>query len=202
MQSNNPVPPTPAEVRYRRETVDVVSTRPDAVLERRVNTKEETGAFIVIPWRSTESTWEQVCVSPCKGVELDRYSSYRVAGANGISSSSPFTLPQGNESVHLQIDAGNRQARRGGLFLTGVGTVALIVGGSLLLAAGNVDNHHDKVETRDAGWISGASGLVVLAIGIPLALLTRTTVFADDHPLRAADATPSKPRFTGNGFIF
>jgi hypothetical protein len=190
--------PTPAEIRYRRVQVDVESNRPNAVVERRVSQQEENGWFILLPWHSARSTWEQVCVAPCAGADLDRYSTYRVAGANGISGSLSFTLPQGSDSLHLRVDAGNRYANKTGVVLSGVGLAALIVGGALLVDASNIKDHNDDVHTRNAGYVTGGVGIVALAIGIPLAILTRTSVYAGEVPLRAAAA----PRFTGNGFTF
>jgi hypothetical protein len=194
-----PVPPTPAEQQYRRVTVDVASTRPNAVLERRTLTRDTMGAFLILPWRSSESDWETACVAPCVGALLDRYSAYRVAGANGISSSYAFTLPQGEDAIHLRIDAGSRLANRTGALLVGVGTAAMIVGVSLLIAATNVKNHDDEVRTRDAGWITGGVGVAAFGVGLPLLFLTRSTVYSGDRPLQQAE---SKPRFIGNGVVF
>ncbi len=196
---SEPVAPTPAEVRYRRMSVDVTSTRPDAVLERRVSVKDENGAFIVIPWHSTQSTWEQVCIAPCRGADFDRYSTYRVSTANGISSSGSFTLPQSDATVHLELNAGSRLANRAGVAVGGAGLAALIVGGSLLIAGENVSDHDGRIKTRNAGFIVGGLGIVMMAIGIPLAIMTRTYVYADNQPVRVAD---TKPRFIGNGFVF
>ena len=196
---SEPVAPTAAEVRYRRVSVDVASTRPDAVLERRVTVKEDTGAFLFFPWRDSQSTWEQVCVAPCRGADLDRYSTYRVAAENGITGSRPFTLPQGDGAVHLQLKAGDRMANHAGVALGAAGIAALIVGGSLLIAGENADTHDDRIHFRNAGFATGAAGIVAMAVGIPLAILTRTCVYADDQPLRMAS---NRPRFTGNGFVF
>ena len=196
---SEPVAPTPAEVHYRRMSVDVTSTRPDAVLERRLSVKEESGAFVVIPWHDTQSTWEQVCIAPCHGADFDRYSTYRVATANGISSSGTFTLPQSDATVHLELKAGDRRANRAGVALGGAGFAALVVGGSLLIAGENVGDHDGRIKTRNAGFIVGAAGIVAMAIGIPLAIMSRTYVYADNEPVRLAN---TKPHFTGNGFVF
>jgi hypothetical protein len=196
---SEPVAPTPAEVKYRRMAVEVTSTRPDAVLERRVNVKETNGAFLVLPWHDSESTWEQVCVAPCRGADFDRYSTYRVSTMNGISSSSSFTLPQTDAMVHLELRAGDRRANRAGVALGAGGFAALVVGGSLLIAGENVDDHDGRIRTRNAGFIVGAAGIVMMAIGIPLAIMSRTYVYADDQPVRVAN---TKPRFIGNGFVF
>jgi hypothetical protein len=153
----------------------------------------------VLPWHDTQATWEQVCIAPCLGADLDRYSTYRVAAANGIASSHVFTLPQSGDSLHLRLDAGSRDANRLGVGLGGLGFVAVVVGGSLVLAASNVKDHDGEVRTRDAGLITGGAGIVLLAIGIPLAILTRTYVYAGDSQVRTA---ATNPRFVGNGFVF
>jgi hypothetical protein len=97
------------------------------------------------------------------------------------------------------VDAGNRYANRTAVVLGGAGLAALIVGGALLVDASNIKNHDDEVHTRNAGYVTGAVGIVALAIGIPLAMLTRTSVYAGETPLRAAG---TGPRFTGNGITF
>jgi hypothetical protein len=197
----SPVPaPTPSEIRYRRLAVDIESTRPDAVLERRVSTKESNGVWLVIPLHTDESTWEQVCIAPCQGVDLDRYSTYRVAAGNHISASRSFTLPQGGDSTHLKLDAGDLRAHRAGVFVSSVGMASLIVGVALLSAAPSVDDPAKAHDWRIAGWTTGFAGIALLAVGIPLALLTNTTVYADND--RRMATAPSKPRFTGDGFTF
>jgi hypothetical protein len=67
------------------------------------------------------------------------------------------------------------------------------------VAASHVENHDNEVHTRTAGFVTGGTGLLAIAIGIPLAMMTRTCVYADDKPLRAASAMP---RFVGNGWAF
>jgi hypothetical protein len=168
--------PTRAELRRRRVAVHVESTRPGAVLERRVVTKESQGAFIVLPFKSTEATWEQVCVTPCS-VDLDRFSSYRVSAQNHIAGSKTFTLPQHGDSLELKVKAGNLLLHHTGQAMTGMGIIAFIVGGSLLFTASDF-RHAD--DARAAGVITGGAGIVLAAIGIPLSIISSTKVHAEN----------------------
>jgi hypothetical protein len=158
-------------------SVRVDSTRPSAVLERRVSVKEQLGAFALVPYKSTEATWEPVCVTPC-AVDLDRYSTYRVNAQNHISRSTSFTLPQNADALHLKIKAGNLVVHRTGEIMTGIGLAAIIVGGGLLIAAS--DFRHPDNE-RAAGAMTGGAGAVFAAIGIPLALASATKVHTESE---------------------
>jgi hypothetical protein len=169
----SPVPaPSPAEMRHRRVSVDVESTRPSTVLERRVSVTESEGAYFYLPFQSRSSIWEEVCVTPCQ-VDLDRFSTYRVTARNGVSGSRPFSLPQENEAFALKVDAGDLLAHRAGAALTGAGIAAVVVGVALIAGEGIFS---DEDKARTAGYITGGAGLVLMAVGIPLALMTATTV--------------------------
>jgi hypothetical protein len=173
--TTSPIPgPSAEEMRHRRVPVDVESTRPGAVVERRVSVTENDGAYFFLPFRSTSAIWEQVCVTPCQ-VDLDRFSTYRVSARNGISPSQSFTLPQSADSLQLQLDAGHLLMHRAGKAMAATGLAAVIVG-TALIAGKSIFNDEDKA--RDAGFITGGAGLVVMAIGIPLAVLTATGVSA------------------------
>ncbi len=169
----SPVPaPTPEELGRRRLSVRIDSGRPGAVVERRVTTAESAGAFIVLPFKYTDTTWEQVCVSPCV-TDLDRFSTYRVRAQNGISVSKPFTLPQDKDVLHLKLRTGSLVAHRGGEILTGIGLAAVIVGGALLITASDFRHPDDE---RAAGGITLGGGVVFAAVGLPLAIATTTRV--------------------------
>jgi hypothetical protein len=167
--------PTPEEIRRRRVTVTVDSTREGTVLERRTSVKEELGAVVVIPFRAVDSTWEQVCVAPCE-VDLDRFSSYRVSSQNGVSSSRAFTLPQRIDALQLHVDAGDLLAHRIGQTLTVGGVSAMIVGGCLLAAASSFSHPNDA---RIAGGITGGLGVAATAVGVPLTFGTVSHVDVD-----------------------
>lgn len=168
--------PTPEELRRRRIVVHIDATRPSSVVERRVSVKENIGAFIILPYRGSESTWEQICVTPCS-VDLDRFSTYRVPAQNHVSASRPFTLPQGRDVLHLKIDSGDLVAHRTGEAMGGIGVAAIIVGVGLLAAS---PNFHHPDDARIAGGTTGGIGILLAAVGIPLAYLTRTTVAAEE----------------------
>ncbi len=173
--------PTPEEIRRRRVTVRVDSTRPDTVLERRTSVKEEVGAFIILPFRASDATWEQVCVTPCEA-DLDRFSTYRISPQNKVSGSHPFTLPQRMDALHLNVDSGSLVAHRSGQTLSVIGISAMIVGASLLLAASDFKHPNDA---RIAGGVTGGAGVALAAVGIPLALATESHVSssANDHAI-------------------
>lgn len=169
--------PSPEEIRRRRVTVRIDSTRPDTVIERRTSVKEEIGAFIVIPFRATDATWEQVCVTPCE-VDLDRFSTYRVSPQNKVSGSHVFTLPQRTDALHLTVDSGSLLAHRAGQTLSVFGISAILVGASLLVAAPDFRHPNDA---RIAGGITGGAGVVLAAVGIPLALATTSRVGSESN---------------------
>ncbi len=169
----SPVPaPSPAEMRHRRVSVDVESTHPATVIERRVSVTETEGAYFFLPIQSRSSIWEEVCVTPCQ-VDLDRFSTYRVTARNGVSGSRSFSLPQESDALSLKVDAGTLLAHRVGAGLAATGFAAVIVGVALVAGEGIFS---DEDKARTAGYITGAAGLVVLAVGIPLSLMTVTTV--------------------------
>jgi hypothetical protein len=182
------VAPTAAEIRFRRVTVEVASDKPDTVVERRVSVKEDMGAFLVLPYRTVGATWEQVCVTPCQ-VDLDRYSTYRVSQQNGVTQSHAFTIPQGRDALRLDVNAGNATIHHVGLFLSGVGLVAVIVGLSLIVDAQNVVVPSHERETRAAGIITGGVGVASMAAGIPLSFMTLTHVKSDSGQ-KVSDVTP------------
>jgi hypothetical protein len=171
--------PTPEEIRRRRVTVRIDSTRPDNVVERRTSVKEEVGAFIVLPFRAMDSTWEQVCVTPCQA-DLDRFSTYRVRAQNGVSASHPFTLPQVPDALHLRVDSGSLVAHRVGQSLTLIGISAAIVGASLLVAAPDFRHPNDA---RIAGGVTGGTGVAFAAVGIPLTIGTDSRVQGDNREI-------------------
>lgn len=164
--------PTPAQLQERRLHVNVDSTKDSTVVERRVSVEEGNGTYIFLPYHSATATWEQVCVTPCN-VDLDRYSSYRVGALNHVAGSKTFTLPQSGNDLHLQVQAGDAFEHHVGQALTGAGLTALIVGVVLVAAA---HAFTDESDVRVAGFITGGAGIVVMAVGIPVTILTATHV--------------------------
>jgi len=153
-------------------TVDVESSKGSSVLERRVSVTEKNGVFFFLPYRSSEAIWEQVCITPCQA-DLDRYSTYRVGKMGGGVESSPFTLPQQTDRFQLKIEPGSAIGHRVGLSATAIGLAALVAGGGLIAAE---KLFSDQEKARNAGFIVGGAGIVLLGIGIPVAILTETKV--------------------------
>jgi hypothetical protein len=169
----SPVPaPSPDEVRHRRVTVDIDSPRSATIVERRISVTESGGAYLFLPYRSTESVWEQVCVTPCS-VDLDRFSTYRVGKLGGVIESRPFVLPQGTDRFQLRIEPGSAMGHRIGAATLGVGVTAFAVGAGLIAAQ---KTFRDETDARTAGFITGGAGLLLVAIGIPVTILTSTKV--------------------------
>ncbi len=173
-----------------------------AILERRISTDETYGRFaFVLPIVAETEKWEQVCVAPCS-VELDRHSTYRVARANNVPSTRDFTLPPESQNLHLQIEPGNLLWHRIATRVIGAGTAAAIVGGALITTA---SQFKDEDDVRLAGIITGAAGIVLLAVGIPLAIVNQTHVKTNGKTLANAPPPPAAkpgPKLTFGGVVF
>ncbi|HEY4014060.1 MAG TPA: hypothetical protein VGM06_12030 [Polyangiaceae bacterium] len=169
----SPVPaPTPQEIRERRVRTEIDSAMPGTVVERRISLSESGGAYFFLPFRSTESTWEQVCVTPCS-VDLDKYSTYRVGKVNGVLASRSFTLPQGLDRLSIKIEPGSALANHIAVSASAIGLTALIVGGALV---GAQKLFGDEDAARTAGFITAGAGIILLGVGIPVAILTKTKI--------------------------
>ena len=191
--------PTPGELQARRVLTTVESGSKNAVIERRISTEETYGRVLfAVPIHTKNQTWEQVCVAPCR-VDLDRFSSYRVAKANGMPSTREFTLPPGAPSLRLQVEPGDLLMHRIGGRLIALGTAASIVGGALITTASKFD---DEKEVRVAGIITGGAGILLLGIGIPLLIVSQTHVTADDRKLANRTPTKTGPKLTLGGVVF
>lgn len=181
----SPVPgPVAADLHARRVPTTIDSADKNAVIERRITSEESEGRIVfVVPFHAENETWEQVCVAPCK-VDLDRYSSYRVARANGIPSTHEFTLPPNAQSLNLKVEPGNLAWNRVGTRLAATGTAAAIVGGALIIGAAKFD---DEKDVRVGGIVTAGAGLLLLAVGIPLAIINQTHVTTDEKKLADND---------------
>lgn len=185
----------------QRTTVTVESTRADRepVIERRVKTDEMYGkTLFVVPQHNEVDTWEAVCVAPCT-VSLDKSSTYRVNGQNKVTQSAQFTLPPAADQVKLTVDPGNLWLHGAAKRVIGLGIASGIVGGALLTTAHTWDDHKEEKNVRTAGWITSAIGIGLVAIGIPVAILTQTHVKANDKRIAGR---PSPPKLTLDGLVF
>lgn len=179
--------------------VDVTSTKEPTLLEERAFVDESEGEVLFLPSHSRTSRWVQVCIAPCS-VDLDRYAAYRIGDLRGVPGTRTFTLPQGvagegprdNNGIAattLQVQAGDRMWHRLGGAMTGVGLAALVVGVSLV-AAEHVFS--DETQARNAGFITGGAGILVLGAGIALSIATSTHVYSGG----------SKIALTPSGLVF
>jgi hypothetical protein len=192
-------PPPPARADRVMVSVESSNLCHDVVIERRIKTDETYGrTLFLIPQHSEVQTWEQVCVAPCK-VEMDRASTYRVGRENFVTPSRHFTLPPGADQVKLDVQPGNFWWHAAATKLIATGTAAAIVGGALITTAHTWDSKSDERHVRNAGIITGAIGLGLLAAGIPIAILTQTHVKANERKVSAA---PRPRRLTPGGLIF
>ena len=75
--------------------------------------------------------------------------------------------------LHLGVDTGSLIEHRAGQTMTIVGLSAVIVGASLLIAASDFRHPSDA---RIAGAVTGGSGIVLAAVGLPLSILSTSHV--------------------------
>jgi hypothetical protein len=192
-----PVPPAASGSGSVPVTIDAGPK--NAVVERKVSTEEMYGrAVFIVPIHTENEKWESVCVAPCQ-VTLDRASRYRVTDSNGVTDTNEFTLPPGASQVDLRIDPGNLWMHRASRALISLGTAAAIVGGALITTASKFD---DEVEPRRGGIITGGIGVLLLGVGIPMAILSKTHVTAGDKKLATTPPRAIQPRLTPAGLVF
>lgn len=194
-RAQTPAPPEAQPQLHPHLHVDVTSTKTPTLLEERVFVEESEGTALFMPTDSRTARWEQVCIAPCS-VDLDRYAAYRIGDLRGVPGSRTFTLPQGTDTTTLQVQAGDRMWHRLGKAMTGVGLAALIVGVSLVAAE---HLFSDEDQARNAGFITGGAGIVVLGVGIALSIATSTHVYSSGT--RVAGGSHGMT-VTPNGLVF
>jgi hypothetical protein len=109
--------------------------------------------------------WKTVCPAPCN--EALPPGTYRIDG-DGIPTSSKFEL-RGNEQI--AVSPGNSAGYYGGRLLFFGGAFAAVLGG--IIYAGDSGQHEGITSMSQTLIIGGLGGVV---IGLPLWLLSRTTV--------------------------
>jgi hypothetical protein len=186
--AQQPAPPEVQPQVHPHLHVDVTSTKEPTLLEERVFVDESEGEMLLLPTQTRTARWEQVCIAPCS-VDLDRYAAYRIGDLRGVPGTHAFTLPQGADATTLQVQAGDRMWHRLGGAMTGVGLAALVVGVSLVAAE---HLFSDEEEARNAGFITGGAGILVLGAGIALSIATSTHVYSGG----------SKVALTPRGLVF
>lgn len=166
----------PPPVDDAKVVLKVDSSAPGTVIEKLDNRQEgvqlAVALPIYLPMYAWQSTWEPICVAPCK-VAFDRNGVFRVGKYNGISGSKPFTLPADVTQIH--VDARSVTPARLGIALSILGTLAVGAGGLIAYEA-DTPGVANPTAQRYFGWGVAAVGLAAIAIGLPLWILTRSNV--------------------------
>lgn len=123
----------------------------------------------VVGSEGSSESWKQVCVFPC-GVRVSPHMSYRVEGP--FPTSSAFVLPQGTETVRLQVKSGSKGGVAIGATLTSLG-VGSIVGGQILVGMG-FGYKNDELLKGGGIWLG--AGVLASLIGIPVWVTSVTKV--------------------------
>lgn len=175
--------------------LEVDSDNPQAVVKQLIDQSSSIAVAtnlrggVAVGGSSSES-WRQVCVVPC-GVRVSPHLSYRIEGP--FPTSSLFVLPQGTDSVRLQVKAGSRAgAILGGGLMGGIGLGSLLGAGLFLAFA------HDTKEQLIAGGVWMGVGVAIGLIGIPILLASRTEV----HASGGQRIAKRKVQWTGQGIVF
>ncbi len=187
-----------------KPTVELVvdADSPRALVERRTGTDEQWQTTLGIPSYTSIEHWEQACVTPCR-VRIDPHATYRVGG-DGVAPSPRFQVPQGRDSVRLHVHTRSGLARDIGVGLSVTGIAAIGLGSVGLVAASTVSNYVTQVDIRTAAYVSIITGVVFLAIGLPLWLIEHSTVTTESGEVLGATprATPPKRRFVAGALVF
>jgi hypothetical protein len=153
-----------------------------------------------VPVYTWGETWEQICVAPCT-VRGDPHSSYRVNG--DVAPSSRFVLPQGQDPVTLHLRTGSGGAYSAGVALTIFGTLALAGGAIVVFVAPSITSAVSESDTRIIGVSLLGGGTLMVAVGLPLWLLTGSSVVTPDGKrLANGDLRTGGVRVTPDGLAF
>jgi hypothetical protein len=165
--ADNPPPDPLDNVVVRSVTID--STRGATVVEKLSSTQDQHYMDVPMFPVYEQPTWSVLCVTPCRA-KVDLNGVYRVGPENGATMSSSFTLPPSVGALH--VSAGSSGVR-------GLARV-LLVAGSLGAAAGAATVFASSdTSTQRTGFALGGAGLLGVAIGIPLFILSRTRLQFD-----------------------
>jgi hypothetical protein len=191
-------PPHPARVKTSGVVIEIKTTRiqmeandPDILLEaknegsfpdgvkspdistdgtsgtddpRDADRDDSRGGAVTLPLDDRE--WDPVCAPPCAR-RLPRTALFRVSGSR-ITTSATFNLPPDRPDVILRVKAGASRWYWTGVILTAFGGSLGLGGIGPPLLAGATFSTTGKV-------LAGA-GAVMLAVGLPLWILNRTTI--------------------------
>lgn len=141
--------------------VSVVSDGPDVFLETRRESGPGDAGLPLDPGK-----WDAVCSPPCDR-PLPRAALFRVTGL-GVTVSPEFHLPPDRDQVILNVKAGKSTWYWAGVLLSAFGGSFVLGGAGPPLLSGGSFSGTEQI-------LSG-SGVVMLAVGLPLWILNRTTV--------------------------
>ena len=162
----------------------VTADKVGVVIEHRVNGVEGWQTTLGVPIYTSTQQWEPVCVAPCN-VKVDPNAIFRVGGV-GVAPSRDFVLPAQRKELRLQVSAGSGPAYDLGLGLTTTGALFAGIGVIPLVYAGSLTNTSAEETVRGLGVGILGAGVLMLAIGVPLWLLGKSTVFACPDGARIA----------------
>lgn len=134
-----------------------------------------------------------VCEAPCDQIIDGRAGQRFFFGGRGVSPSKRFQLGDEHGDLTVRVNPGSSALRGGGIALTVVGSVAALVGLSLLLtdAVLNASSSSPRLRGFDiAGVVTTAAGLPILAGGVVMLTMSSTT-----YSFLRSGATPGVVRF-------
>lgn len=123
-----------------------------------------------------------ICRGSCE-VPLAAAGLYKISG-HGITDSSVFRMPQGQETLELRVDAGSSVDRTWGWVSMGIGVTSMLLGAAVLTTTGTeVERiHNGKVDFRETrmdpliGYSMLGGGLALGVLGIWLVTSNSTDV--------------------------
>jgi len=134
--------------------------------------------------------WSPVCHAPCDA-RVDRRMIFSVQGPRLVNSPS-FTLPQRGSSMTIDADVGHQSTRIAAVLMDSLGIAAAITGGTMMILSASVNtsldsfdpmglqNQMDAQSRQHAYLVAGGAtlgvGVALLAVGVTMHLLSRTTV--------------------------
>ncbi len=154
--------------------------------------------------------WTPVCHTPCDA-QVDRHNVFSVQGPRLVSSPS-FTLPQGG-SLTVEANMGHESTRIVAGLVDALGITGMVAGVTVMLispaidttATGNdpmsLDRQRSAQDEQHTLLVAGGAalgvGAAVLAVGIAMRYLSRTSVRIPDFGRIARIAPPGGTRLAG-----
>jgi hypothetical protein len=118
--------------------------------------------------------WVDLCVAPC-GRPADPNALYRIGGGS-IKPSPTFKMPRPAGEVRIDAETGSIVKFWVGVGLAIGGAAAAAGGGALYLSSQGSTNALDRDTFRVEGIVYLVTGVVLLAVGLPLWLTNNTTI--------------------------